>query len=336
MPPDAKARPCAPIFHIGLHKTATSWFQRRFYPAIENYRYCDRVVVRNALLAGNPYRFDAEAARAALGLDGEVPLIVCDEDLSGVLHNGGLLTGILARAIAERLHAVAPEARIVIFVREQVAMAAACYHQYVREGGTAGPARYLFPESYRHLTKARPFKTPRFDFSQFDYEGLIARYDALFGRDRVSVFAYEDFASDREGFLAVYARRLGLAPGPVSGGDAVNASYRIGTLWLARLLNLFTARSVADKSVIVHIPYWYPVRKWLLRRIDRLPLMGPRRRAEAVIGADAARWIRGEFSAMNRRLAERIDVDLAAFGYAVDAPAAPRPARAKWLQWLKN
>lgn len=326
----------SPIFHIGMHKTATSWFQSRYYPRLTSHRFCDRVTARNAILGGNAYRFDTAEARTALAIEDDPPLLVCDEDLSGVLHNGGLLTSFLATGIAERLHAIAPDARIVIFVREQVAMAAACYHQYVREGGTAGPRRYLFPESYRHLTKARPFKTPRFDFCQFDYEGLIARYDALFGRDQVHVFAYEEFARDRAGFLARFADRLELELGPEGNESTANASYRAGTVWLARALNLFTARSVADKHVILHIPYWYPARKWLLRQIDRLPLMGPRRNAERVIGADAAQWIRSEFSTMNVRLAERMGVDVAALGYAVDAPPTQRPVRAQWLQWLRN
>src|SRR5690606_32375639 len=124
-------------------------------------------------------------------------------------------------------HAVAPEARIVIFVREQVAMAAACYNQYLREGGTGSVRRYLFPEDYRHLTKMRPFKTPRFDFAQFDYLGLVDHYDRLFGRGNVHVFAYEALARDRGRFIVAYRAALGLEGGEAAEGDRpVNASYR--------------------------------------------------------------------------------------------------------------
>ena len=326
----------APLIHIGVHKTATSWFQADFYPRVRNARYINRVAVRQVLLGGNGYRFDAAAARETLGFDEGDRAILCDEDLSGVLHNGGVATTFLAAAIADRLHAASPDAEIVIFVREQVAMAAACYHQYVREGGTASARRYLFPENYRHLTKMRPFKTPRFDFAQFDYRGLIERYDALFGRDRVHVFAYEEFARDRPGFLDKFTRRLSLDIDLDSLLQRrVNASYRSGTLALARFFNLFTERSVADKRMIVHIPYWYPARKAVLRQLDRLPL-GGRPDAERLIGNDTTAFIRGEFAPMNRWLAERTQTDLVALGYAFDSPSVLRPTRAAWLRALRN
>jgi len=324
------------IAHVGFHKTATSWFQSIFYPAVRTHRVVDRLTVRSAMLAGHAYRFDPADARARLGID-KGPAILCDEDLSGVLHNGGLLTTFLASAIADRLHAVVPEAEIVLFVREQAAMAAACYHQYVREGGTASIGRYLFPDQHRHLAKLRPFKTPRFDFAQMDYAGLIRRYDALFGRERVHVFAYEAFAHDPAGFLAAYCDRLGIEAEECPAHEcAVNASHRRGTLALARVLNLFTERSVADKRVLVHIPYWYGARKWLLRQLDAFPLMGTRPSAEALLGPQTTAWIRGEFAPMNRWLADRMGSDLAALGYALDAKPANRPERPPMLRALRN
>ena len=324
-----------PLVHIGLHKTASSWFQTCFYPHVRNRRTVDRVDVRRLLLGGTGYSFDATATREALGL--ERPLILCDEDLSGILHNGGIVTTYLARATAERIHAVAPDAEIILFVRAQVPMAAACYHQYVREGGTASVRRYLFPENYRHLTKQRPFKTPRFDFAQFDYPGLIRCYDVLFGPARVHIFAYEAFARDPKGFLDKFAAYFGL---DVRMGEIqrprVNSSYRWGTLAIARILNLFTARSVADKRVIIHIPYWYPIRKKLLQMLDRLPLLGPRPNPEALLGDTVSAWIRGHFADANQHLAERMQVDLQALGYALDALPAPRPTRPAFLKALRN
>ena len=328
-----------PVVHIGLHKTATSWFQARFYPRLTSHRPIDRVLVRTVMLGGTAWDFDPVAARAALGFDepGPPPLI-CDEDLSGVLHNGGILATFLARAVADRLHAVAPEAQVVVFVREQAAMCAALYSQYLREGGTGSARRYFFPEEYRHLTKARPFKTPRFDFSQLDALGLIRHYDGLFGRENVHVFAYEAFARDRDRFLAAYRARLGLeGPAPDGAGGRVNAAYRRGLMPVARVLNLFTARSVADKRVLVHVPFWYPLRKRILARLDRLPVFGRPPSSERLLGAATVAWIRGRFAGMNRALSERMGADLAAFGYAIeDGPPVERPRRPAWLRALRN
>ena len=330
--------PPRPIIHIGLHKTATSWFQTHFYPVLTSHRWIDRITVRKVLLGGNAFDFDAGEARRALGFDDKgPPLALCDEDLSGILHNGGLMTSFLASGLAERVHAVAPEAQIVIFVREPLALAAARYHQYLREGGTGSPRRYLFPEDYRHLSKVRPFKVPRFDISQLDSTGLIDRYDMLFGRENVHVFAYEAFAKDSLAFLSAYKSRLGIEGGPDTAKATVNASYRRGLLPLARLLNLFTERSVADKKVIMHVPYWYAARKYLLARLNRLPLFGAPPSPVALFGAQVAAWLRAQFSAANRKLAERMDLDLASLGYETGEQAhVERPMRAAWLRALRH
>ncbi len=328
-----------PIVHIGLHKTATSWFQAGFYPRLTSHRYVDRVLVRTVMLGGTAWDFDPAAARAALGFDepGPPPLI-CDEDLSGILHNGGILTTFLARALADRLHAVAPESQVVIFVREPSAMCAALYSQYLREGGTGSVRRYLFPEQYRHLTKVRPFKTPRFDFSQLDSISLVRHYDQLFGRENVHVFAYEAFMRERDRFLADYSARLGLAgPVPDDAGRKVNSAYRRGLMPVARFLNLFTARSVADKRLLVHVPYWYGVRKWGLALLNQSPIFGRPPSPKRLLGASTTAWIQERFAGTNRALSERLGTDLSALGYVVgDDPPTDRPRRPAWLQALRN
>lgn len=327
-----------PIFHVGLHKTGTTWFQKRFYPQVPGYRFVDRRLVRGVLLGTSPLAFDASSARQELGLDQGLPGIICEEDLSGVLHNGGLLTNYVAKEIGNQLHAIAPDAQIVIFVRNQTSMAASLYQQYLREGGTASAHHYLFPEGYRHLGRVRPLKVPRFDFSAFEYDRLIAHYDSLFGRDRVFAFAYEQFARDADGFLAEFCRKLDIAMPPGFDSKPLNSSYRAGLIPVARFANLFTNRGVADKTTVVHVPYWYPVRKVALERLNRLPLFGRVPSPESLIGRSTVSWIRQRFVDSNRRLQQRLGVDLAELGYATDPPPRPveRPARPTLISWTKN
>jgi hypothetical protein len=99
--------------------------------------------------------------------------------------------------MAQRLHESFPESEIIIFVRAQPDAAASWYAQYVREGGTASPRRYFFPDEYLFPGRNMPFKIARFDFSQLDFAGLIQEYDRLFGRDRVHVFAFRAPAQHR-------------------------------------------------------------------------------------------------------------------------------------------
>ncbi|MGN6270572.1 MAG: hypothetical protein ACTHM0_11855 [Sphingomonas sp.] len=294
--------------------------------------------VRAVLQGGTAYEFDAAAARAALGFDAPgPPVLISEEDLSGTLHIG-LTSGYVAKATAERLHAVAPEAEIVIFVRAQPSAAVSWYVQYLRQGGTGSALRYLFPDTYRHVGWARPFLAPRFDFSQLDYRGLIETYDSLFGRERVHVYVYEELVRDRPAMLARMARELELTiDGDPLTDRPANDSYARVLLPLARAANLFTFREAPDKHALIHIPYWYAARKYLLAKSNRLPL-GPRPRADRLLGRQALDWIAQRFWQSNRWLAERTGADLAALGYPLDPPLArvEPPAPPAWRRWMRN
>jgi|SRR3954447_3844700 hypothetical protein len=326
-----------PIFHIGAHKTATNWFQKRFYPHVAGYRYVHRRLVRATLLGRSPLAFDAAAARRALGLDDGSPAIICEEDLSGVLHNGGLLSNYIAKEIASQLHSIAPGAQIVLFVREQASLAASCYHQYVREGGTGSVRRYLFPEDYIHLDTIRPLKVPRFDFSAFEFDRLVAHYDSLFGKENVHVFAFEEFARVPQEFLSRFCEALEIDLPEGLDLSPLNSSYRAGLIPIARTMNLFTRRSVAEKTVILHLPGWYPVRKVILESFNRIPVFGRPPPSEKLLGSEISRWIRDHFAASNRCLQTRMGIDLSELGYstrnASDTVVLPR--RPRLLRWLK-
>lgn len=327
-----------PIVHIGYHKTATTWFQKVFYPSVTNFAYVDRLKVKRAFLADTPFAFDADEARGLLGLDPALPAILCEEELSGYLHNGGL-AGYLSAAMAHRIKAVFPDARIVMFVRAQPAMIAACYQQYIRGGGTHSVRRYLFPARYLHGASADPYKVPRFAMAHFEYDRLVAHYDALFGRENVLVVPYEAFGRDPAGTLSAMKAALGIeAPEAGQERERRNQSYAAPLVPLARLLNLFTARTVGDKRSLVHIPYWYTVRRFVLESLNASGLFGKAPGAERLLGGKVCRWIERHFAASNRRLmALRPELALAELGWPLDeGEELPLPARDKGMAWLNE
>jgi hypothetical protein len=290
-----------PIVHIGYHKTATTWFQRSVYPHALSHRWVPRARVQKALLDPSGMAFDADRARALLmeDDDGRPPLL-CEENLGGYIHNGGL-HGFLPPAVAARIRTVLPDAQIVIFVRSQVSMIAACYRQYVRGGGTHGMHRYLFPSLYLRGAYAQPFKVPRFSFDHFEYDRLIAFYDALFGRENVHVYSFEDLA-DAPAMLARMDSDLGLTlDRDRVRFDRPNASWNDALLPVARFLNHFTARTVEDKEHVAHIPGFYIVRSGLLTALSRVL---PRRKGRPLLGARLERGVESRFAASNARLRE--------------------------------
>jgi hypothetical protein len=330
-----------PIVHIGYHKTATTWFQRSVYPATTSHHFVARAQVQAALLDPPGLAFDPERARALLneGCDGR-PLLLCEENLSGYIHNGGL-HGFLPPAVAERIRSVLPDARIVIFIRSQAEMAAACYLQYVRGGGTHSLRRYLFPEAFLTGAIAQKFKAPRFAFDHLDYDRLVARYDMLFGRGNVHVYPYEALA-DAETVLRRMEADLDLRLDQDRlRFDRPNVSWGGRLLPLALFLNHFTARTVEDKKYVLNIPGFYPLRAGVLIPLSRI---FRDRGREDLLGSGLRHWIERRFAASNRRLrALRPELlpdglypagDMPAAGPIPGETAGPPPVRAliaaKW------
>jgi hypothetical protein len=290
-----------PVVHIGYHKTATKWFQKHFYPSVENADFVPRETVRSAFLEPTAFHFDPERARAMLHDAGSGP-ILCEEGLSGYLHNGGL-AGCLSKDVAYRIKAVFPEARIVIFIKSQPAVVAGSYEQYVRGGGTFTPRRYLFPKAYLRGALGEVAKAPGFTFDHFEYGPLIAHYRGLFGADSVHVFPYEAFRDEPKDFLKSYCEVLGLEVDldKVS-MQRVNRSYGLAVLALVRLLNHLTYRTVQDKHWLVHIPYWYAFVRAVGEALNRLPWIGRAPAPRELLGGEINAWVQQRFCRSNREL----------------------------------
>jgi hypothetical protein len=327
-----------PIVHVGYHKTATTWFQKSVYPSVRNFAYVPRERVNRAFLDASAFHFDPAACRDRLALPAGVPPILCEEALSGTLLGGGFM-GFQSAAAAERIRDVLPDARIVLFVRSQPEMISAAYLQYLRNGGTHGSHRFLFPDDYGRARAPLPRREARFSFDHFEYEGLIAHYAELFGREQIHVYAYEELRKDPREFLRRLAGELELqidvAAVPM---EKRNPSYSLAVSQLARFLNRFTAHSMLEKRHWVHVPGWYEIRKRLLEALSASRALGPRASAERLLGAETVAWIRSRYWQSNRRLAAWVKADLRALGYALDEPKQepprPRGGLARW--WLSH
>lgn len=303
-----------PIVHIGYHKTASTWFQRAYYPKVRNYRYVDRLVVKEAFLADSGFKFDPDRAREVLGMSHpDEPVILCEEELSGYLHNGGLF-GFLSKEMAHRIHAALPNARVVVFIRRQPDIIAACYQQYLRGGGTHSPHRYLHPQEYLYGAISDPYKVPRFSFDHFEYFDLVKHYESIFGRDSVHVIPFEDLKKGRVEFLTEYNKRLGIEL-PLDEVEMApkNVSYSLGVGRIARVLNRLTYRTVADKTYVVHLPGWYLVRRGILETINRFTGRSPK--APELLGKKEVAWIEDRYRETNRALAEHRGLPLSDHDY---------------------
>ena len=119
------------IFHIGYHKTASTWFQNYFYPKVNNYLYVKRDNIRDHFYKGIPQDFPKDC-----------DLIFCDEELSGNIHNGGL-SGFLSKDVANKITDF-ENPKVVILIRNQYDIIVSSYLQYIKKGGNYSLDAYLY------------------------------------------------------------------------------------------------------------------------------------------------------------------------------------------------
>lgn len=323
-----------PIIHIGYPKTASTWFQKAFYPHLKSPRYVGRQALKAELANWNALDFDPAELRRRVGLGAGEPGLISEEGLCGYLHNGGV-GGMVTKVIAEQLKQAYPDARIVLFIRSQPSILVAAYAQYVRSGGTRSARRYLFPKDYLIGPDASTYKQPRFDIDFFRYSRVVELYERLFGRENVHLFLFEQFVSGGMEFLRDCAATLGLE----IDWDAISVdrnlkSYSLGLIRAARIMNLFTARSVSDKASLVHIPGWYDARRSVLERINASGLVGRSPALERLVGKQTAQWLCDYYVPDNQRLMQSRALPLAEYGYPTESSGTgdrERPSRLRSL-----
>lgn len=293
------------IFHIGYHKTGTTWFQKYYYPAVKNAEYVDHILTRKIFL--DKKEFDAPDLDK-LKLEPGKTYIFCHEELSGNIHTGGM-NSFVTKGMASRIRDSYPSARIVIFIRNQIDMIASCYSQYVKEGGTYNVKRYVFHKDFKKI-----FRSALFSFDHFNYYNIVDHYVKLFGRNNVKIFLYEDFAHDTENFIRKFEEGLELES---SLFDQVkpNAGYRRSIMTLARMINVFYRGDVLYKYYLFNVPGLLRVSKRVLNFLNKHDVFGKRGDSEEILGASLVEYINNYYRESNNQLAITFNLDLKKYNY---------------------
>lgn len=309
------------ILHIGYHKTATSFFQRSYYPAVKNYLYVNRFWVQKHILNPSPFSYDSRNVIQELNgkSDKEADrIILCEEEMLGHIHNGGF-NGCGTKVIAERLKETFPDAKVVVFLRNQIDIIGSAYRQYVRQGGNYSVNRYLYHPDNNN------FITPLFSFEHFDYSGVLRFYKRLFG-DNLHVYLYEDFAKDNKGFIEKYTADMGLN---LDCGKLKFKQYNPGisnaAINIAKVVNLFNPRGTKIyKYTLIGLPLPKIIFRGIKRGLDQLH----RRRGQGadyiqnayadnlrLLGPRNVEFIRNFYRESNAGLVEEFGFAVAQYGY---------------------
>lgn len=292
-----------PIIHIGYPKTATTWFQKVFYPSLKDVFYINRDLISDQLIFPDVFSYSPQnTAKLFSEHSQHRRLVICEELLLGGLDIG-YGSGEFISQMANRLKNTFPDAEIVIFIRNQHSVLESAYSHYIKSGGTYSVRKYLGLEGrFKLKFQNHHLFNPAF----FNYADVINLYTDLFGRDRIRVFLYEDFRNNPEKFLLNYGEALNLKmPNNVDFGIIENARLTRISVILLRFLNHFTQRNTPFKNYFTKCPSLYPYLILLSNRVDKLKFA---QRKPFRFNDDIHVWIEDYYKDKNRLLAEYVDI----------------------------
>lgn len=240
------------VFHIGYHKTGTSWLQSRYFAAHPSICMANDAqapwddAFLESLIGCSDRKFDPDRSRNLLLRKVESAMatkttaevaVVSAERLSGHPFSGGYDSF----RIAERIHACAPEAMILCVVRNQLDMILSVYRQLVSEGLAA---------SFDDLLNVKHWKGVGFDLGFYEYDFLIDKYWSLFGKEHVCALPYEQMRNDKEAFLGTLCKFIGVRNIEIKDTRIVNRSLGDCAIRGARFFNHFRRSELNPNPLI--------------------------------------------------------------------------------------
>lgn len=238
------------VFHIGLHKTATTTLQKDLFPACSGINHLTGqrpAAFVSRVTTGDPAYISGEELRHGLypSLDDERVNLLSDEALSGALYSGVGKRGLDHRTpIIYNLRSAFPEARLVVVIRRQDELAKSIYRQYLKFGGTEPAARFFGVQSAGEGI----FPTDRFIFSPY----LAALKDAF--SKGVLILVYEEFVHDPRSFLEKLCGFLGVSPPEVSLGRSNSTNLGARGMEATRIANRFFRNQLNPAGLLPGIP----------------------------------------------------------------------------------
>ncbi len=228
------------IIHIGMPRTASTFFQRELFPLIEGFRCAGTDETQYSrhfqkLLYQDDTLWNADEFGAAFAEHGEQNTILSNELFVG---QSLYLAGINRTRTAQRLAAAFPDAEILLVLRNQTDLLQSLYAIGVYGGHTMTPHEFI-RFSNKPSTAANPLY-PTFAPAEiteiYNYAPLVELYQGLFAK--VHVVLYENFAANPAEFTQKFISTLRLSLTlENSFSEKVNRSLSARQIYFLRILN---------------------------------------------------------------------------------------------------
>lgn len=283
------------IIHIGYPKTGTTWYQKIFFPNVKNFNLVERVDVKNYFIEPFETNFNLRKTIDFFNNKYHGNIIISDERLLGGMYSGGY-NGFATSAILKRIKLVFPDAKIIIFIRNQVDLIASTYYHYIMYGGTYNIKKYLFPNNYYVIQNIGLF-----NFEFFNFYKLIKFLKSNF--NDVEIFTYEEFESDYNNFLINFCAKNNFEVELSKlTSSKINTRYRKALIPIRKMCNHFTKQQIIYKHYFINIPYLFNVTNNIFKKLNKASFFGKAASSKYLLGKKYLNFIKDYYKETNKKL----------------------------------
>lgn len=297
------------VIHVGFPKTGTTFLQKSIFPKLKSwnfidYHQSDEVFNDLVYLDKLDYSSDAVELRLQKYAKSGANNIASYEALTGAPFT---YKGLNRSEAPARLKNLGFD-KVIITIRNQNDILDSLYRQYIVQGGVLKFKAFINSEGkFNRYTSA-------FNPDYLKYDRLIELYYATFGRENVLVLCQEWMRKDSELIASKLSDFLG-EPVDFKAKKSVNKAMTNWSVNLLRIINHFTFNSQRPNQLLTNYISTKNIWKVLAVIIDPYFMRFFSRR-KSYLNASTQTYFKEYYADSNLRLAELVDIDLNALGYA--------------------
>jgi len=308
------------LFHIGYHKTGTTWLQKNVFVSTSKVFFplnADRNKLAKLFVSGrdgfvlSPFATNkVEILKEFIELtknrkDKSKTLVLSFERLSGHPHSAGLDS----KRIAERINGVFPSAKVLIVIREQRSFILSIYFQYLLKGGVHSLKKYLNIV----YDKKRSYFSP----NHINYVPLIKEYYNLFGKENVKVLPYEMFKRTPVEFINSISAFINanIEIDESAFENYSNQTNRTIVRFYFRFLNYFIFSNSLNNYSFLKNKFSKKLSLFFKSIVSMLIPKKWDKRLNLKLAAYIEQWVGDRYASSNVELSKLIDIDLTKYGY---------------------
>jgi len=234
------------LIHIGYMKCASTFIQTTIFQRLHDegkinyirpYQSKARLKLFQYLTQVDPFNFNLSYVKEEFEkIISPGKNIISSEGLTG----NPFYKNWNSKFIADRLHQLFPEARILIKIRNQYNLVRSLYGHFIREGGSLSFQEFVKfrEEQFIPIDQRNSIWDHTINMDTFKYSNLINYYAIKFGESNITVLPMEYIFSKQNAYLAKVSQFLGFEfdLGEIS-TKKVHPGYAKNQIYFARFLN---------------------------------------------------------------------------------------------------